>query len=370
MSDSIVIAHGGDLSHQSGGTNRVSAFASGLAANDHNVTLVAPEPNGVLPDRLEAVDTSFVSVPNSGVIDQPIRAAAIARRARTHANDSGVTVQFEHSTLGGVGQLFGEREYVLDMHDLAFASPLYGDLPLGSAVQRVIRGIEGRAVRSASAIVVVSENMKRLVREEWDVPAEKIRVIPNGYFADTVRPYRADEMVSGRVTFLGTLHPKLDATAIYEISALPEVEEMVVIGSGAKEEELREGKEERGLEALRIEGHLPDEEAFRLLSRSAVAINPQHRSSLQRASSPVKIYYYTALGLPMVLSAGPSVAAKLDEEGAAETVQSEESFVTAVQNVLSDEEQRSEMQATAERLSDEFSWSHRVTSLSEVYESV
>jgi glycosyltransferase involved in cell wall biosynthesis len=367
MTDNVVIAHGGDVSQPSGGTNRVTAFAAGLNRNGYDVTLVVPTPTQELPQRLEGVDTSFVSVSNSGVADQPIRAARITRRAKSIASELNATVQFEHSTLGGVGQLIGHRDYVLDMHDLAFESPLYGDLPLGSVVQRVIRRIEGRAVQSASQIVVVSENMKQLVRDEWNLTADDIHVIPNGYFIETVSPFQTAETIPGRVTFLGTLHPKLDAEAIFEIAELSEVKEMIVIGGGAKESTLREGKRTRGLDDLRIEGRLPDEEAFSLLAESAVAINPQHPSSLQRASSPVKLYYYAAFGLPMILSEGPSLASQLEAKGAATVVEHREAFADAVREVLADGETRTQMGKTAKDLASDLSWEQRVETLTGVH---
>jgi len=367
MNDHVVIAHGGDVSQPSGGTNRVSAFASGLVEHGYDVTLVVPQPEDELPDRLSTVDIRPVSVPNSGLADQPIRAVAITHTAKRIASQTDATVQFEHSTLGGVGQLLGVRGYVLDMHDLAFESPLYGNIPLGSAVQRVIRRVEGRAVRSADEIVVVSENMRDLAHEAWGIDRASITVIQNGYFANEVTTYRTAETVSGRVSFLGTLHPKLNVDAIFEIAQLSEVEELVVIGDGAKREALEAGKSEHSLDALRVAGRLPDEEAFDLVAKSAVAINPQLPSDLQRASSPVKIYYYAALGAPMVLSEGPSVATALEDKGGAVVVPFEESFPDAVQAVLRDDAQRREMSETAARAAERMSWQSRVESLTRLY---
>jgi glycosyltransferase involved in cell wall biosynthesis len=231
----------------------------------------------------------------------------------------------------------------------------------------VIKRIEGRAVRSSGGIVVVSENMRTLVSEAWDVDPESIEVISNGYFLDQVEPYRTNETVPGRVTFLGTLHPKLDEEAVFDIARLPEVDELVVIGDGAKRDALEAGKVEHGLDSLRVTGRLPDEEAFNLVATAAVAINPQLPSDLQRASSPVKIYYYAALGTPMVLSEGPSVADDLHREGGAVVVPFGESFVDAVQGVLRDEAGRQEMSATAKQAAERMTWERRVETLSELY---
>jgi len=364
----LVIAHGGDVSYPTGGTNRVTAFASGLAEAGFDVTLVVPDPDRELPDRLEDVTVSTVSTPNSSILDEPVRASLIVRRAKRLADERGATVQLEHSTLGGVGQLWGHRDYVLDMHDLAHSSSRYGDLPLGSAIQRAIHGIESRAVTSASEIVVVSENMRTLVCEEWNLDTSSVTVVPNGYASETVGPYRTDETVDGRVVFLGTLHPKLDTEAIFEVAGLSAVDEMIVIGDGAKREALEQGKAERGLDDLEIRGRLPDDEAFPLLARADVAINPQTQSSLQEASSPVKLFYYAALGAPMVVSSGPSVAAELSEAGAAEVVAPTEPFASRVADVLDDDEQRQEMGEAARDAAAEFSWDRRVDELAARYE--
>jgi len=368
VSQRLVIAHGGDVSYPTGGTNRVTAFASGLVDRGFDVTLVVPAPDRGLPERLVDVEVSPVSTPNSSILDEPVRASLIVRRAKRLATERDATVQLEHSTLGGVGQLWGHREYVLDMHDLAHSSSRYGDLPLGGVVQRAIHGIESRAVTSAAEIVVVSENMRTLVYEEWGLDPDAVTVIPNGYDAETVEPYRTEEIVDGRVVFLGTLHPKLDTEAIFETATLDEVKEMIVIGDGAKREELERGKAERGLDDLEVRGRLPDEEAFPLLARANVAINPQTQSSLQEASSPVKLFYYAALGAPMVVSSGPSVAAELSEGGAAELVAPSGPFASRVAAVLGDDDRRREMGEAARELAPEWSWSQRAMALADLYE--
>lgn len=363
----VVIAHGGDVSQQSGGTNRISAFATGLRKAGHDVTLVVPTPEQSYSERLAGVEIETVDVASGSVASQPVRGVKISRRAKELAERRGATLQFEHSTLGGVGSYLGCSDYVLDMHDLAFASPLYGDLPLGDVVQRVVRVIEGRAVRNAKRIVVVSERMRELVAEEWNVPAGRIDVIPNGYFAETVTRFRDTETVEGRVVFLGTLHPKLDVSAFVEIARLPEVEEFVVIGDGARYDDLIEAKEQYGLSALRIEGYLPDEEAFDLVSSAAVAINPQNPSRLQQASSPVKLFYYAALGVPMVVTEGPDAAAELAERGAGRSVVADGPFAETVAEVLRDEDGRREMAAAARELAEEWEWSTRSTKLASIY---
>lgn len=363
----LVLAHGGDLSNPSGGTNRVSAFASGLQANGYDVTVVIPEPNEPLPERLANVSIETVAVETGSVINQPIRAGKITKRAKQTADEQNAVIQLEHSTLAGVGSVLGCEEYLLDMHDLAFPSPLYSEGLLSPVIQRGVKLIESRGVKNAEQIVVVSKNMQELVQAEWDLPDDRFTVIPNGYFPGTVEGYDTESTETVRVTFLGTLHPKIHTDTFLEIARLPLVEELTVIGDGAKYNELVTAKDEQNLESLQLYGRLPDSEAFPLVADSDVTINPQTQSRLQRASSPVKLYYYAALGTPMVVSSGPDLVETLADHDAAVAVSKGGDFISAVQEVLENTERQLTLAENAKQLSSNWTWSDRVNHLTDCY---
>jgi glycosyltransferase involved in cell wall biosynthesis len=235
-------------------------------------------------------------------------------------------------------------------------------------LQRAVRAVETRAVKNASRILVVSRRMRDLVCEEWGLSPDRFTVIPNGYFEETVAGYTRRSSEGNRVAFLGTLHPKLDADAFVEIARLPSVDEVAVIGDGAKRDALEEQKERLRLDALRIHGRLPDDEAFEILARSSVAINPQRRSRLQEASSPVKLFYYAALGLPMVVTRGPDAADELAEAGAAEVVDEAGPFADRVASIVENRDRRNRMASEARELAADWTWSARCEKLVEFYE--
>lgn len=365
----LCLVHGGDLSEPSGGTARIGAFVAGLVDRGHDVTVVAPAPAGNLGERFDGASFVPVDVGNRGVVDQPVRAVQVIRRARSVARERDARLQVEHSTLAGVASLLGCRDYVLDMHDFAHRSPLYGDLPFGVFLQRALRGIEGRGLRDAREVVVVSERMACLVAETWEVPRERLTVIPNGYDPETVAPYRDTETVPGRVAFLGTLHRKVDADALRAVAELPAVSELVVVGDGERRRELERAA--RDLDALRVTGRLPDAEAFPLVAGAAVAVNPQRASATQAASSPVKLYYYAALGRAMVLSRGPDLVDWLAERDAARLVDPDDpaAFADAVDSLLDDPDARAELGANARDAVQEATWPSRAEQLAELYDS-
>jgi glycosyltransferase involved in cell wall biosynthesis len=364
----ICIAHGGDLGEHSGGTDRVSAIASGLAEQGHDVLIVAPTPGGQVPAQLSDIPIETLNIPTHGISTQPQRAYYVSRKALAVASRRDAKIQFEHSTLAGVGTLFGASGFVLDMHDLAFRSPLYGELPLGTFIQRAIKFLEQRAITRANSIIVVSEEMRDIVIDTWDIDDNNVFVVPNGYFEERVEPYRTEETAGGRIVFLGTLHPKLDVDAIFRIADLPEVSEFIVIGDGNLRTELEQASERH--DSLRVAGRLPDEEAFKLVASASVVVNPQLPSGLQAASSPVKLYYYAALGVPAVVSAGPDLAAQLDDAGAAMSVSADGDFPETVRQILRSDNERERMAQRARRVAQELKWERRVNQFVSVYDRV
>jgi glycosyltransferase involved in cell wall biosynthesis len=352
------------MGEPSGGTDRVSALSSGLAARGVDVTLVIPAPSGAVPARLNDVALEHVdgSIPGSIA-----RAFAVMERARTVARERDAVLQVEHSSLAGIGTLRDRKGFVLDMHDLAYSRFDHVDTRLAFAAKRAVEWLETRAVNRADRIVVVSERMGEMLRDRWDVPGEKVTVVPNGYFPETVRAATDTPTVPGRVAFFGTLHPKVDVRTLVAVARLPEVTDLVVIGDGAQRERVEQAA--RSVDALRPTGRLPDREAFSLLASASVAINPQVVSAIQRSSSPVKLFYYAALGRPMVVTPGPSIVDDLMRRSAAMTACSKDKFAERVRLALTDKRLAADLATNAAATAREFTWSERVGTFSQLYQA-
>lgn len=361
----LCIAHGGDITEPSGGTDRITAFASGLSERGHDVTLVVPEGDGERPARLDSVRVETVGTDGFGRGTGVGRALAVAWRAKQVAAERDATIQFAHSTLAGFATLVGCDDYVLDMHDLAFARFDHVDSLLAPVLEQGVSWLERRGVRNARHIVVVSEYMKEFVIDEWGVADSAVTVLPNGFFEERRDTFVDTETVPGRVVFLGTLHPKVDVDALRETANLPAVDELVVVGDGALREELDTAADE--LDSLRTTGRLPDEEAFDLVASASVVVNPQEPSALQAASSPVKLFYYASLGVPMVVTSGPGPAEKFAAAGGAELVEPGDPFADQVAQILRDGDRRDEMAESAGTAAEGTTWTARVSQLETIY---
>jgi glycosyltransferase involved in cell wall biosynthesis len=361
----LCLAHGGDVSQPSGGTDRVTALAGGLAERGHEVSLVVPKPGEGLPDRL--ADVAVEPVATSSVDSAPTRALAVTGRARRVAAERDALLQLEHSSLAGVGTLRGCANYVLDMHDVAYPRFDHVDTRAAPVLKRGMRWLERRAVSRARHVVVVSERMADMLRSGWDVTHDQLTVVPNGYFPERLRGLADVEPIDGRVAFLGTLHPKVDVDTLEAVADLSAVTELVVVGDGAQRERVDRLADRHP--AVRATGRLPDAAAFKELARAAVVINPQATSALQRSSSPVKLYYYAALGRPMVVTEGPSVVDELVGRDAARAAESREAFVSHVQELLRSSARRAEIGTNAQTAAETFTWEHRTSQLLDVYET-
>lgn len=363
----LFIAHGGDVSEPSGGTDRITALAAGLEERGTDVSLVVPEPSAELPSKLETVDVRPVDSNRYGVQNSLITAGAVARRAREIASAEDAFLQIEHSTLGGIATMLGETDYILDMHDLAFARFDHVNSLAAPALKRGISWLERRAVRRADHIIAVSEYMGTVLRERWNVPERDISVIANGYFPERITAVRDTEVVLGRISFLGTLHPKVDVETLVALTDLAAVNELVVIGDGQQRDRLEQIKRNRKLQSLKVLGRLSNEKAFHYVAGSQAVVNPQTPSELQRASSPVKLYYYAALGKPIVASSGPDIVETLANEDAALVADSAEMFINCVDRVLRDDDLATRLGNNARTVSEKFIWRRQVATLEDLY---
>jgi glycosyltransferase involved in cell wall biosynthesis len=207
--------------------------------------------------------------------------------------------------------------------------------------------------------------MREVIQDDWGVNPNKITVVPNGFFKDRINDARGTDPVEGRVCFLGTLHPKVDVEALAEIARLDAVSDLIVIGDGALRDRINKLTDEH--EAVRATGRLSDRDAFEFVASASVVVNPQTQSELQRSSSPVKLFYYAALGKPMVVTAGPSIVEELVAADAAVASADRDAFVAAVKSVLESPDCRRTLASNARSKAKEYTWHNRIEQIRTVY---
>lgn len=370
MSKTICIAHGGDVSEPSGGTNRVIAFATALRDAGFDVHLVVPSPKREFPEDLRDIKIHTVPIKARSIRDQIFRALLVSLKAKKIAKNNNAILQIEHSTLAGFATLVGCSNFVLDMHDLAIGSPMYLNLPF-PCIQNFIYNIEERAVSRASKIIVVSNPMKDFIIREWKIPEEKILVIPNGYFEKKFKNFDFEDVEESdsMISFLGTLHPKLDLDKIINLAKSLENSMIYIIGDGPARSELEQKIKGYNIKNIILMGRLPDKEVFNILAKSQVMILPEYYSLHTEVSCPVKLFDYAALGKAIVADNVAEMCRIFKENDAAlvSDPENKEEFIGNVKRLLEDEGLRRRLGENARRLVKNFTWEKQGEKLVNMY---
>ena len=376
LRNSICIASGGDVTVPCGGTNRVTAFIKGLRDNGFDVHLISPmfEKEEFLEDLKDVKIHTVAIKKTESVNNRLVRALSISLKAKKIVKNNNAILEIEHSTLAGFATLVGCSDFILDMHDLCFMSPVDTKLDFSRIVQRLIYTMEKRAVTRASKIIVVSNPMKEFIMKEWNVPEGKIEVIPNGYFESKLNNFNFEDVkeVDGMISFLGTLHPKLDLDKIIELAKSLDTSRIYIIGDGHGRDELKKKIKKHNLNNVVLTGRLPDREAFKLLAKSQVVILPEYPSLETEASCPVKLFDYAALGKAIVADDVAEMCRIFKENNAALVSDSSdhEKFIDNVRILLGDEDLRRELGENAKKLVKGFTWDGQAEKLVKMYKEI
>lgn len=371
ISKTICIAHGGDVSEPSGGTNRVTAFATALRNAGFDVHLVVPSPKREFPEDLRDIKIHTVPIKARSIRDQIFRALLVSLKAKKIAKNNNAILQIEHAVLAGFATLVGCSDFVLDMHDLSSYSPAYLSLPFSKLVQKFVYEMEKRAVNRASKIIVVSNLMKYFIVKEWNVPEEKIEVIPNGYFEDKFKDLNLKniEETEGMIAFLGTLHQKVDLGKIINLAKSIKNSKIYIIGDGPVRGKLERMIKRNKLENIILTGNLPYLESLRLTAKSKVVIAPYLSGKSLDVSCPVKLYDYARLGKAIVADKVAEICKIFEKYNAAliSDPSNPKKFIENVQILLEDEKLRKKIASNARKIVNDFSWEKQGAKLANMY---
>ena len=370
---SVCIINPGDISRPRGGENRAIAFAKGLRDHGFDVHLVIPEPTRELPKELCGIKIHTVKVSSRGgnLKNQFLRALFLSRKAKKVAERYNAILQFEHSPFAGFATLMGHSGFVLDMHDLAMADPTYSKILY---YKKIFGWFEKRGIYAALKVIIVSNPMKEFIIKEWGVPEEKIEVIPNGYFESKFKKLELDNTreVEGMISFLGTLHLKLDIDKIVYLAKLLKNSKIYIIGDGPARVKLERKIKKNKLKNIIITGWLPDERAFSLVAKSQVCILPEQPSKHVEVSCPVKLFDYGALGKAIVADNVSEMCRLFGEKNAAllSDPNNPDEFVENVLKLLNNEKIRRRISNNAKKIVKDYTWEKLAKKLVRVYEKL
>lgn len=231
----------------------------------------------------------------------------------------------------------------------------------GSDLCREVAEVESELCRDADIILACSQNDCESFHRLYDVPFERISVVPNGVFTSRLAPSSAAEKQEARSTlelsdhvvaiFIGSAYdPNVEAAVFIQeklATALPGVTFVIAGGVGNALTASRDDQPN-----VRITGPISEDDKRRFLHAADLAINPMFSGS----GTNIKMLEYMAAGLPIVTT--PTGARGLRQLVPSPFVEaSGEQMASAINQLCADDNKRRGLSNAARREAVEaYSW--------------
>ncbi|MEM2768828.1 MAG: glycosyltransferase family 4 protein [Candidatus Pacearchaeota archaeon] len=160
--------------------------------------------------------------------------------------------------------------------------------------------IEKKIFENSDIIICITENLRKFIIENFKVSSNKIYVIPDAVKEEWLNIKREKGEF---IFYAGSLEDwKGLEILIKAMSYLPQ-EKLIIAGEGKELGNLKRLTKELKLEErVKFLGHIPHEQVPIYLSRSKLGILSNIEKSNSLFTSPLKLFEYMALGLPIIAS--------------------------------------------------------------------
>jgi glycosyltransferase involved in cell wall biosynthesis len=253
----------------------------------------------------------------------------------------------------GPAHAIGAR-LVFEVHGLPSYEVAHGagraNLPASEAAR--LRALEDVVFARADRIVTITECARRILIDEYDVPAGQVRTVADGTTVANRQHPHPNPLPEGEgerpsIYYVGQLYPWKGAGLVVDVAArVPEANVVIVGGQTNWTQDdpdiaaLAERARELGVAArVELRGHVPYDRVPEALAAASVALLPLPDEPVARLfTSPLKLFDYMAAGVPIVASDLPALREVLRHEENALLAQPDDpdAFATAVRRLLAD----------------------------------
>jgi glycosyltransferase involved in cell wall biosynthesis len=252
--------------------------------------------------------------------------------------------------------------FVFEVRDLWPQSAIELGVIKNPLLIRLLEAIETYLYRHAALIVAVAESTRQHLVSKG-IPAEKIRIIPNGidakYLASAgATPERArDELgLNGSfiVSYIGThgMSHALETVlrAAKEFSGDPAIH-FLFVGEGAEKEKLKRFAAELRLNNVTFVDQQPRERLLAFYRASDLGVVPLKRLPIFKKVLPSKLFELMGAGCPVICSVEGEAARLIEKAEAGLPIEPEnvEALIEAIKRLRSDAELRGRMSDNGQR---------------------
>lgn len=302
------------------------------------------------------------------------RAYGVARRFRPHIIHAHL---HEGALIGALLKPLLRVPLLFDFQGGLTAEMLdHGFMKRDGLVHRLFRLVERFIVRRADFIVTSSEGGSDTLRQEWEVPADRVAPLTDGVDTALFHPRLGDDvrrelrLPAGRpvAVFLGILNRYQGLDLLLETVRLIRAARhpLYFLVMGFPEEEYRQRAAAEGLaDSITFTGRVDYAEVPRLLAAGDVALSP--KISLTEANG--KLLNYMACGLPAVVFDTPVNREILGDAGVYARYGDSADFAEKLMQLVDDPVRLAVLRkAVRERAELEHSLQARGAALVEIYE--
>jgi glycosyltransferase involved in cell wall biosynthesis len=209
--------------------------------------------------------------------------------------------------------LFVEADEILE-HD-------YMGKPLTGLLRWRAKRIFYNNLHTADCIICVSDQLKKHLISNWDVPSERIITFPNAVDTERFRPYTETRIETRAsldldnnplIIFVGNFYEWHDVTTLLDSFAqvlvtYPEAR-LILVGDGEQRAKMEQHVDVLGIrQAVQFTGFVSHTEIPHLMSTADIAVAPYPRLDHELWLSPLKLYEYMASGTVVVASEGGQI---------------------------------------------------------------
>jgi len=232
--------------------------------------------------------------------------------------------------------------------------------------------MSSRALKNASSILVVNENTKQIMSSYYNLPKEKIVIVPNGvdllFFKSEKRDFK-------KIIFSGVMyhHRGLDVlldAAPKIINKIPDVK-FILLGNGPEMQKLQSIVQKKNLEKhVKFEGWIDRKILPSKIADASIAIGPLKKTTVTENALPIKVLEYMASSLPIIAKIGTLPNDVLENEHNGLFVCDANDLADKIIELLENPDKINAMGKNSLNMVQKFSWEKVVNSIISIYDKL
>lgn len=244
---------------------------------------------------------------------------------------------------------------------------------LKSIQRKIERIISSKVLKKAAKILVVNDEVKKIVKDFYNVPIEKISIIPNGIDVDLF--HMNNQKNSKIVFFSGVMYYHRGIDILLKsvpavVKKIPEVK-FLIIGDGPELDNLKKIVKNYNINKnVEFRNWVDRKEIIKLLAEVTIGIGPLRSTTVTKDALPIKVLEYMAASLPIIAQKDTLPYNVLYDGENGFFINNEEELATKIVYLLEDQKRSSQFGQKSREIVSNFDWKIIASKIINEYEKL